>query len=76
MRSVMSIRLVYLSPGRGPDAAGYLGCREDIMQHAQARARSLKWIGRGALVSLAALAAFTVSPALPALAGTAAGARR
>jgi hypothetical protein len=40
------------------------------MQHAQARARSLKWIGRGALVSLAALAAFTVSPALPALAGT------
>jgi len=40
------------------------------MQHGQAPARSLKWIGRGALVSLAALAAFAVSPTLPALAGT------
>jgi hypothetical protein len=40
------------------------------MQHAQSRARSLRWIGRGALVSLTALVAFGVSPALPALAGS------
>ena len=40
------------------------------MQHVQSRARSLRWVGRGALASLAALAAFGVSPALPALAGS------
>jgi hypothetical protein len=40
------------------------------MQHAQSRLRSRRWIGRGALASLAALVAFGVSPALPALAGT------
>ena len=40
------------------------------MQHAQSRLRSLRWIGRGALASLAGLVAFGVSPALPALAGT------
>ena len=40
------------------------------MQHAQSRARSLRWIGRVALASLAGLIAFGVSPALPALAGT------
>ena len=38
------------------------------MQHAQSRSR--RWIGRGALASLAALIALAVSPALPALAGT------
>ncbi len=40
------------------------------MQHAQPRARLLKWIGRGALVPLAGLVAFGVAPALPALAGS------
>ena len=40
------------------------------MQHAQSRARSLRWIGRVALAPLAGLIAFGVSPALPALAGT------
>jgi hypothetical protein len=40
------------------------------MQHAQSRARSLRWIGRSALASLAGLIGFGVSPALPALAGT------
>jgi hypothetical protein len=40
------------------------------MQHAQSRLRSLRWIGRGALASLAGLVAFGVSPALPALAGS------
>ena len=40
------------------------------MQHAQSRARSRRWIGRGALASLAGLVAFGVQPALPALAGS------
>jgi len=40
------------------------------MRHAQSRAHLLRWIGRGALVSLAVLAALGVSPALPALAGS------
>jgi hypothetical protein len=40
------------------------------MQHAQSHTRSRRWIGRGALVALAGLVAFGVSPALPALAGT------
>jgi hypothetical protein len=40
------------------------------MQQTQSRTRSLRWIGRGALVSLAALFALGVSPALPALAGS------
>jgi hypothetical protein len=40
------------------------------MQHAQSRARSRRWIGRGALAALAGLVAFGVSPALPALAGS------
>jgi hypothetical protein len=43
---------------------------EDIMQHAQSRTRSRRWIGRGALVALAGAAVFGVSPALPALAAT------
>jgi hypothetical protein len=40
------------------------------MQHAQSRLRSLRWIGRGGLASLAGLVAFGVSPALPAQAGS------
>jgi len=40
------------------------------MQHVQSRARSRRWIGRGGLASVAALVAFGVSPALPALAGS------
>ena len=40
------------------------------MQHAQSRLRSLRWIGRGALASLAGLVALGVSPALAALAGS------
>ena len=40
------------------------------MQHAQSRTRSRRWIGRGSLVALAGLAAFGVSPALPALAAS------
>ena len=40
------------------------------MHHARSRTRSVRWIGRGALASLAGLVAFGVSPALPALAGT------
>jgi hypothetical protein len=40
------------------------------MQHAQARARSRRWMGRGALVALAGLVVFGVSPALPALAAS------
>jgi len=40
------------------------------MQHAQSRARSRRWIGRGGLAALAGLVAFGVSPALPALAGS------
>jgi hypothetical protein len=43
---------------------------EDIMQQAQSRTRSRRWIGRGALVALAGAAVFGVSPALPALAAT------
>src|ERR1700677_488493 len=41
-----------------------------IMQHAQSRTRSRRWIGRGALVALAGAAVFGFSPALPALAAT------
>ena len=40
------------------------------MRHAQSRAGLRRWIGRGALVALAGLAVFGVSPALPALAAT------
>jgi hypothetical protein len=41
------------------------------MQHAQSRARSTRrWIGRGALVTLAGLAVFGLSAALPALAAS------
>jgi hypothetical protein len=40
------------------------------MQHAQSRARSRRWIGRGALVALAGAAVFGFSPALSALAAT------
>jgi hypothetical protein len=40
------------------------------MQHAQSRARSLRWILRGGLAGLAAVAALAVQPALPALAGS------
>jgi hypothetical protein len=40
------------------------------MQHAQSRARARRWIGRGALVTLAGLAVFGVAPALPALAAS------
>jgi hypothetical protein len=43
---------------------------EDVMQHAQSRTRSRRWIGRGALVALAGAAGFGISPALPALAAT------
>ncbi|MGH3151296.1 MAG: hypothetical protein ACRDOB_11275 [Streptosporangiaceae bacterium] len=40
------------------------------MQHAQSRIRSRRWIGRGALVTLAGAVVFGVSPALPALAAS------
>ncbi len=40
------------------------------MHRARSHQRSLIWLGRGALASLAGLIAFGVSPALPALAGT------
>src|SRR5580658_7153849 len=40
------------------------------MQHAQSRTRSRRWIGRGALVTLAGAAVFGVSPVLPALAAS------
>ena len=40
------------------------------MQHAQSRVRSLIWLSRAGLASLAGLVAFGLSPALPALAGT------
>jgi len=40
------------------------------MQHAQSRAISLRWAGRGALALLAGLVAFGVSPALPASAAS------
>jgi hypothetical protein len=40
------------------------------MQHAQPRIRSRRWIGRGALVALAVLVVFGISPALPALAAS------
>ena len=40
------------------------------MQHAQSRAPSRRWIGRGALVALAGAAVFGFSPALSALAAT------
>jgi hypothetical protein len=40
------------------------------MQQAQTRTRSRRWIGRGALVTLAGLAVFGISPALPALAAS------
>jgi hypothetical protein len=55
-----------------PYAASDLRCQEeDIMQqHAQSRARSRRWIGRGALVALAGAAVFGVSPAMPALAAS------
>jgi hypothetical protein len=40
------------------------------MQHAQSRARLTRWIGPGALVTLAGVAVFWASPALPALAAS------
>ena len=40
------------------------------MQHAQSRARSRRWIGRGGLTALAGLITFAVLPALPALAAS------
>jgi UDP-N-acetylenolpyruvoylglucosamine reductase len=40
------------------------------MQHAPSRARSRRWIARGGLASVAALIAFGIQPAVPALAGT------
>jgi hypothetical protein len=40
------------------------------MQHAQSRTRSSRWMGRGALVAVAGLVGFGVSPALPALAAS------
>jgi hypothetical protein len=40
------------------------------MQQAQSHTGSRRWIGRGALVALAGLALFGVSPALPALAAS------
>jgi hypothetical protein len=40
------------------------------MQDAQSRARIRRWTGRGALLALAGLAVFGVSPALPALAAS------
>jgi hypothetical protein len=40
------------------------------MQQAQSRIRSRRWIGRGALVTLAGLAVLGISPALPALAAS------
>ena len=40
------------------------------MQHAQARARSRRWIGRGGLTALAGLITLAVLPALPALAAS------
>ena len=40
------------------------------MQHAQWRVRSLTWLRRAGLASLAGLVTFGLSPALPALAGT------
>ena len=54
-----------------PCAASNLRCQEeDIMQQAQSRTRSRRWIGRGALAALAGLAVLGVSPALPALAAS------
>jgi len=67
MRLAMSILLV----SSWPCAASDLRCQEeDIMQHAQSRNRSRRWVGRGALVALAGLAVFGVSPVLPALAAS------
>jgi hypothetical protein len=43
------------------------------MQHARSRTRSLRWVGRGALASLAGLIASGVQPARPALAVDGAG---
>jgi hypothetical protein len=43
---------------------------EGIMQQAQSRIRSRRWIGRGTLVALAGLAVFGLSPVLPALAAS------
>ena len=40
------------------------------MQHAQSQTGSLRWIRRGVLASIAALVAFGVQPALPALAAS------
>ena len=40
------------------------------MLHAQSRAYSLRWIGRGAVLLLAGVVAFGVSPALSALAAS------
>ena len=45
-------------------------CQGGHHADAQSRPRSWRWIGRGALASLAALIALAVQPALPALAGT------
>jgi hypothetical protein len=69
MRLATSIHCVFLCEP-GPDAAGDLRCQEDIMQHAQSHAGLRPWMGRGALVALAGLAVFGVSPALPALAAS------
>jgi hypothetical protein len=56
---------------RACQAAGRIfACQENIMQHAQSRAQLRRWTGRGALVALAGLAVFGVSPALPALAAS------
>src|SRR5580658_4205478 len=69
MRLAMSILPV--SPSPTVPYASDLRCQEeDIMQHAQSRTRSRRWIGRGALLAVAGLAVFGVSPVLPALAAT------
>src|SRR5215469_18644320 len=69
MRPATCIRPVPSSRLGRPQRA-ISGVREDIMQHAQSRLRSRRWIGGGAMALLAGLVAFGISPALPALAGT------
>ena len=70
MRLTMGIRPMPSSQTRSVPQQATSCAGEDIMQHAQSRARSRRWAGRAGLASLAGLIAFGIQPTAPALAGS------